>query len=88
MLKLSQSTAGREEYAGSTTLSVETRLFGKREIAEGCETAGQLLVMETRPGGVCRRGDSEKAAIRKEMVGCALVAPSLVAIMPSGGTPR
>ena len=30
--------AGREEYAGSTMLSVETRLFGKRERAEGYET--------------------------------------------------
>lgn len=46
------------------------------------------LVMERRPGGVCKRGDSEKAAIRKEMVGYALVAQSLMAIMPSGGTPR
>ena len=37
--------------------------------------------METRPGGVSERGDSEVATVRKGMVDYALVAQSLVAIM-------
>lgn len=43
--------------------------------------------METRPGGHCERGDSEIVTVRKGMVDYALVAQSLVAIMPDGGTP-
>lgn len=43
--------------------------------------------METRPGGVSERGDSEVATVRKGMVDYALVAQSLVAIMSDGATP-